>query len=323
MSVIHNSLSLHFLSPNPKPKLLTFITNPISLPSLILLHPPKHALIRCAKRSQRTGKLRYPSEKKKFRQIHKQKLDVKNKCEGFWRLSKLGVEVDEDPGKDFLGVSDALLQQIAKVLEFPVASLLPEEAFTVVRKSFDARKLLKTPKFVYTVDMDVEKLLDFEPRLWDFISELEPKVGLVEHIPVEKAVGDLFSLLHNCKKDLEDAGAGGADSNCNIPSHKPKVAVVGSGPAGLFATLVLGELGADVTLIERGQPVEQRGRDIGALVVRRIIQSESNFCFGEGGAGTWSDGKLVTRIGKNSDSVQAVLRTLVHFGAPSSNIYRP
>ncbi|KMT03469.1 hypothetical protein BVRB_8g191520 isoform B [Beta vulgaris subsp. vulgaris] len=141
--------------------------------------------------------------------------------------------------------------------------------------------LLKTPKFVYTVDMDVEKLLDFEPRLWDFISELEPKVGLVEHIPVEKAVGDLFSLLHNCKKDLEDAGAGGADSNCNIPSHKPKVAVVGSGPAGLFATLVLGELGADVTLIERGQPVEQRGRDIGALVVRRIIQSESNFCFGE------------------------------------------
>lgn len=120
MSVIHNSLSLHFLSTNPKPKLLTFITNPISLPSLILLHPHKHALIRCAKRSKRTGKLRYPSEKKKFRQIHKQNLDVKNKCEGFWRLSKLGVEVDEDPGKDFLGVSDALLQQIAKVLEFPV-----------------------------------------------------------------------------------------------------------------------------------------------------------------------------------------------------------
>lgn len=216
-------------------------------------------------------------------------MDVKDKFEGFWRFSKLGVDVDKDPGKDFLGVSDALLEQIAKVLEFPVASLLPAEAFTVVRKSFDARKLLKTPKFVYTVDMDVEKLLSFEPRLWDFISEMEPEVGLVEHMPQEKATGDLFSLLHGCKKDLEGTVVGAADSNCNILSHKPKVAVVGSGPAGLFATLVLGELGADVTLIERGQPVEQRGRDIGALVVRRIIQSESNFCFGEvhGVMGSW------------------------------------
>uniref|UniRef100_A0A803MFD8 FAD-binding domain-containing protein n=1 Tax=Chenopodium quinoa TaxID=63459 RepID=A0A803MFD8_CHEQI len=310
MSISSSSLSLHSLTPNPKSNLFSLLSNPSSLPTS---YSPKRLEIRCAKRSQRTGKFRYPSEKKKLKQIHKQKMEVKDKFEGFWRLSKLGVEVDKDPGKDFLGVSHALLEQIAKV-----ASLLPAEAFTVVRKSFDARKLLKTPKFVYTVDMNVEKLLSSEPRLWDFISEMEPKVGLVEHIPQEKAVGDLFSLLNDCKKDLEGTVAGDADSHCNIPSHKPKVAVVGSGPAGLFATLVLGELGADVTLIERGQPVEQRGRDIGALVVRRIIQSESNFCFGEGGAGTWSDGKLVTRIGKNSDSVQAVLRTLVHFGAPRS-----
>lgn len=129
--------------------------------------------------------------------------------------------------------------------------------------------------------MDVDKLLTFEPRLWDFISEMEPKMGLVEHIPQEKAVGDLFSLLHDCKKDQEGTLTVDAGSNGSIPSYKPKVAVVGSGPAGLFAALVLGELGADVTLIERGQPVEQRGRDIGALVVRRIIQPESNFCFGE------------------------------------------
>lgn len=74
--------------------------------------------IRCAKR---TGKKRYPSEKKKLKLKHKQVLaDVKNKFEGFWRLSKLGVTVQNDPGKDFLGVSDPLLQEIAKVLEFPV-----------------------------------------------------------------------------------------------------------------------------------------------------------------------------------------------------------
>ncbi|KAL2936428.1 hypothetical protein RDABS01_011842 [Bienertia sinuspersici] len=315
MSVIWSSLSLHSLTSTPSSKPFSLISNPSLSPSS---NSPKHLLIRCAKRSKRTGKLRYPSEKRKLKQLHKLNLDVKDKCEGVWRLSKLNVDVENDPGKDSLGVSDALLQQIAKVLEFPVSSLLPAEAFTVVRKSFDARKFLKTPKFVYTVDMDVDKLLDLEPRLWDFISEIEPKVGLIEHMPEVKAIGDLFSLVNDSKKDLEGGVAGEAGSSYNTPSHRPKVAVVGSGPAGLFAALVLGELGADVTLIERGQPVEQRGRDIGALVVRRIIQSESNFCFGEGGAGTWSDGKLVTRIGKNSDSVQAVLRTLVHFGAPRS-----
>ncbi|XP_031271240.1 uncharacterized protein LOC116129648 [Pistacia vera] len=267
--------------------------------------PPTPIL--CAKR---TGKQRYPSEKKKLKFKHKQVLtDVKNKFEGFWRLSKLGVLVNKDPGKDFLGISDGLLEQIAKVLEFPVASMLPREAFSVVRKSFDARKVLKEPKFVYTVDMDVSKLLDLEPRTWDFISRLEPKVGVVEHMPRERASGDLISIIHDCKKISEES--------CKYPTtRKPNVAVVGSGPSGLFASLVLAELGADVTLIERGQPVEQRGRDIGALVVRRILELESNFCFGEGGAGTWSDGKLVTRIGRNSESVLAVMNTLVHFGAP-------
>lgn len=79
--------------------------------------PPKP--IRCAKR---TGKQRYPSEKKKLKLKQKRVLsDVNDKFEGFWRLSKLGVSVNEDPGKDFLGVSDGLLEQIAKVLEFPVS----------------------------------------------------------------------------------------------------------------------------------------------------------------------------------------------------------
>ncbi|KAK2646599.1 hypothetical protein Ddye_021794 [Dipteronia dyeriana] len=278
--------------------------------------------IRCAKR---TGKQRYPSEKKKLKLIHKQALgDVKDKFEGLWRLSKLSVSVHTDPGKDFLGVSDGLLQQIAIVLEFPVASMLPPEAFSVVRKSFDARKVLKEPKFVYTVDIDVSTLLSLEPRTWDFISRLEPKVGLVEHMPHVRASDDLISIVHDCKKGSDGALplkniSHGYEGSYKYPTiRKPKVAVVGSGPSGLFASLVLAELGADVTLIERGQAVEQRGRDIGALVVRRILELESNFCFGEGGAGTWSDGKLVTRIGRNSDSVLAVMNTLVHFGAPKN-----
>jgi hypothetical protein len=61
--------------------------------------------------------------------------------------------------------------------------------------------------------------------------------------------------------------------------------------------------------------VETRGRDIGALFVRRRLNPESNVCFGEGGAGTWSDGKLTTRIGRNQGRVAAVFNTLVEFGA--------
>nr|CAD1829134.1 unnamed protein product [Ananas comosus var. bracteatus] len=308
------SLPLH-TSPHP---------NPIPCPRTLAPKPSfprrKTLMVRCAKR---TGKQRYPSEKKQLRRANETLLrtDIADRGEGFWRLSKLGVPARKDPGKDFVGVSLPLLEAIAKVLEFPVATMLPQEAFSIVRKSFDARKVLKEPEFVYTVDMDVKKLLNLEPRMWDFISQLEPKLGLLEYMPDEKVTADLISVLHNSTM-VHKAKVGKFDDSTDNGFYKPqqpkkpKVAVVGSGPSGLFASLVLGELGAEVTLIERGQAVEQRGRDIGALVVRRVLHSESNFCFGEGGAGTWSDGKLVTRIGRNSDSVQAVMKTLVHFGAP-------
>ncbi|KAJ8750808.1 hypothetical protein K2173_015989 [Erythroxylum novogranatense] len=303
-----------------------------SSPSLTCRYPtPRHQYPRlqtlqilCA--TKRTGKRRYPSEKKKLKLKHKEALgDVKNKLEGFWRLSKLAVPVQEDPGKDFLGVSDGLLLAIAKAIKFPVASMLPQEAFTVIRKSFDARKILKEPNFVYTVDMNVSELVSLEPRTREFISDLEPKIGLIEHLPEQRVSGNLIDVIHEYKKvPRETTSDGGGDNVCSgsmgsykyTTTSKPKVAVVGSGPSGLFAALVLSELGAEVSLIERGQPVEKRGRDIGALIVRRKLELESNFCFGEGGAGTWSDGKLVTRIGRNSDSVLSVMKTLVHFGAP-------
>ncbi|KAF6990180.1 hypothetical protein CFC21_007413 [Triticum aestivum] len=281
------------------------------------------AVVRCARR---TGKRRYPSEKKRLDRRHKEQLRQTAPEEGgvareagFWRLSKLAVPASDDPGKDFLGVSPPLLQAIAKALKFPVASMLPEEAFSVIRKSFDARKILKEPQFVYTVDVDAKKLLDMEPRTWDFIARLEPRLGIVEYMSDERVATDLISMLnvHNKVSDDEHGTRDTVNNGSISPTRmKPRVAIVGSGPSGLFAALVLAELGAEVTLLERGQPVEQRGRDIGALAVRRILQSESNFCFGEGGAGTWSDGKLVTRIGKNTDGVQAVMKTFVHFGGP-------
>ncbi|XP_058185974.1 uncharacterized protein LOC131303224 isoform X1 [Rhododendron vialii] len=321
MSITSKFLPLHLSLPNPNPKF------PFPTPTLRLLSHPKPLTIRSAKKRQRTGNLRYPSEKKKLKSKQKTQIDEADKFEGFWRLYKLEVTVHRDPGKDFLGVSDALLEQIAKALKFPAASMLPPEAFSVVRKSFDARKFLKEPKFVYTVDMDVNKLLNLEPCTWDFIFELEPKVGEIEHLPHERVSGDVTSIIQNYRRiynstvPIKDGNNQHSEPHKHPTTKKPRVVVVGSGPSGLFASLVLAELGADVTLLERGQAVEQRGRDIGALVVRKILQLESNFCFGEGGAGTWSDGKLVTRIGRNSNSVLSVMKTLVTFGAPENILF--
>ncbi|EEC44331.1 predicted protein, partial [Phaeodactylum tricornutum CCAP 1055/1] len=102
------------------------------------------------------------------------------------------------------------------------------------------------------------------------------------------------------------------------PFASRRVIVVGAGPAGLFCALALARQGFRPILLERGQAVESRGKDIGALMHRRSMNGESNFAFGEGGAGTWSDGKLTTRIGRNSQAVRDVLDTLVAYGAPQT-----
>jgi uncharacterized FAD-dependent dehydrogenase len=92
-----------------------------------------------------------------------------------------------------------------------------------------------------------------------------------------------------------------------------RVVIVGSGPAGSFAALRLAEAGLHVTVIERGKPVQPRRRDLAELT-RGHLDPDSNYCFGEGGAGTFSDGKLYTRT-KDRAGVDDVLRTLVRFGA--------
>jgi hypothetical protein len=100
------------------------------------------------------------------------------------------------------------------------------------------------------------------------------------------------------------------------PTRKgPPVVVVGAGPAGLFAALRLAEHGVPAVVLDRGKPVQARRRDIAALNKRGIVDEESNYCFGEGGAGTYSDGKLYTRSDKRGP-VGGVLRTLVAHGAP-------
>lgn len=96
--------------------------------------------------------------------------------------------------------------------------------------------------------------------------------------------------------------------------HAREVIVVGAGPAGLFAALQLIELGLKPIVIERGKDVRGRRRDLKAINRDHIVHEDSNYCFGEGGAGTYSDGKLYTRSKKRGD-VDRILKLLVGFGA--------
>jgi uncharacterized protein len=97
-------------------------------------------------------------------------------------------------------------------------------------------------------------------------------------------------------------------------SKSKEVIIIGAGPAGLFAALKLIEQGIKPIIIERGKQVRNRRRDLAKITKEHIVNKDSNYCFGEGGAGTFSDGKLYTRSKKRGD-VNNILDILVEHGA--------
>jgi len=101
-------------------------------------------------------------------------------------------------------------------------------------------------------------------------------------------------------------------------SKAKEVIIIGAGPAGLFAALRLIEKGFKPIILERGKNVKERRRDLAAITKFHIVDEDSNYCFGEGGAGTYSDGKLYTRSKKRGD-VNRILHLLIAHGA-SKNI---
>ena len=100
-------------------------------------------------------------------------------------------------------------------------------------------------------------------------------------------------------------------------SDEPAILIVGAGPAGLFAGIKALELGLKPIIIERGKDVRARRRDLAAINKEHIVNPDSNYCFGEGGAGTYSDGKLYTRS-KKRGSVRRIFEILVKHGAPEN-----
>ncbi|MBO8158147.1 FAD-dependent protein [Thermosyntropha sp.] len=152
---------------------------------------------------------------------------------------------------------------------------------TLIKKAVDARR--RKVYFTYTVDVEVEDDID---------------------IPALVSLSPDVSIIKEEKKEEIKPG------NISLPLSP---VIVGSGPAGLFCALFLAEHGYKPVVIERGQDMERRIKSVEDFWRKGKLEPESNTQFGEGGAGTFSDGKLTTRIG--DVRVNYVLETFVRFGA--------
>lgn len=106
-------------------------------------------------------------------------------------------------------------------------------------------------------------------------------------------------------------------SERKIADSKERPIIVGFGPAGMFAALELIDYGFTPLIFERGKKIEERSLDVQRFIKERKLDSESNIQFGEGGAGSYSDGKLFSRRNQNTSYVNRVLQTFIKFGAPA------
>ncbi len=174
---------------------------------------------------------------------------------------------------------------IARKTSVPLEEILD---YRVVKKALDARNK-NNLFFVYTVDVT--------------LSEKGNRVVSRRKIPG----------LTRVQPELRTEPVPG-----NVPiKHRP--VVVGAGPAGIFAALTLARNGYRPLVFERGPDVDTRAADVEDFWLKRLLNVESNVQFGEGGAGTFSDGKLTTRI--NDPRVRSVLRDFVEAGAPEEILY--
>ena len=118
----------------------------------------------------------------------------------------------------------------------------------------------------------------------------------------------------------EEAEKTNLDFDFKQVNNAEHAVIIGAGPAGLFAALKLIEQGVKPIVFERGKDVKERRRDLAQITRNNFVNPESNYCFGEGGAGTYSDGKLYTRSTKRGD-VGRILRILVKHGADHSILF--
>ncbi|HZV23274.1 MAG TPA: NAD(P)/FAD-dependent oxidoreductase [Luteimonas sp.] len=207
------------------------------------------------------------------------------------RLTDLKLPLDHD--------ATALPAAIVARLGIAIDELT---GYTVARRSYDARKR-GAITLIYSVDVDTPREADILRRL-----QLDPEAA-----------------------EFARAGDGGKvgptpDTSYRFVARAPgdlplRPLVVGLGPCGLFAALVLAQMGFRPIVLERGKAVRERTKDTWGLWRKKILDPESNVQFGEGGAGTFSDGKLYSQISDKHHHGRKVLAEFVAAGAPEEILY--
>ncbi len=171
------------------------------------------------------------------------------------------------------------------------------KVFTVFKRSFDARKK-SAVVLIYTIDCELAPGVDENALLQRLAAD-----------PQVRASPDTqYRLLASAPADFYDRG-------------QPRPLVIGFGPCGLFAALVLAQMGLRPLVLERGRSVRERTKDTWGLWRQGVLDPESNVQFGEGGAGTFSDGKLWSQISDPRHLTRKVLNEFVKAGAPEEILF--
>ena len=165
-----------------------------------------------------------------------------------------------------------------------------------------------------------DELIDFKINKRSIDARLKPKLYYIYEVDVTLKNEDII-LKNNKDKDILKTPIDNYNFEPNNKNTKKNIVVVGMGPAGLFTSYMLLKYGYKVIIIERGEKVEDRVKTVEKLFSTGILNIESNVQFGEGGAGTFSDGKLNTLIKDKAGRIKLVLETFVKFGAPKEILY--
>ena len=165
-----------------------------------------------------------------------------------------------------------------------------------------------------------DELIDFKINKRSIDARLKPKLYYIYEVDVTLKNEDII-LKNNKDKDILKTSIDNYNFEPNNKNTKKNIVVVGMGPAGLFTSYMLLKYGYKVIIIERGEKVEDRVKTVEKLFSTGILNTESNVQFGEGGAGTFSDGKLNTLIKDKEGRIKLVLETFVKFGAPKEILY--